>query len=70
MLNSKLATDPCKQFCFYCKIDPKHDQNFKEDNFGHFFLNSASGFIYTYIAHTCTRESAVSVHTTFRGPRK
>ena len=26
VLNSKLVSEPCKQFCFCCKIDPKHDQ--------------------------------------------
>ena len=28
VLNSKLESEPCIQLCFYCKIHPKHDQNF------------------------------------------
>ena len=27
VLDSKLASEPCKQFCFGCRIDPEHDQN-------------------------------------------
>ena len=67
VLNSQLESEPCKQFCFCRKIDPEHDKNFIEHYFRHFFRNSTSGFIYTRIAHTCTRESAVhsSVYTTF-----
>ena len=38
VINSKLVTEPCKQFCC-CKIDPKHDQKFIEHNFRHFFKN-------------------------------
>ena len=36
VLNSKLVLEPCKQFCFCCEIDPKHDQIFTEHNFRHF----------------------------------
>ena len=66
VLNSKLVSEPCTQFCFCCKIDPKHDQNFIEHNFRHFLKTLHQGS-YTRISHTCTRESAVhtSVHTTF-----
>ena len=28
VLNSKLVSEICKQLCFCCKIDFKHDQNF------------------------------------------
>ena len=69
VLNSKLLSEPCKQFCFSCKIDPKHDKNFIEHNFRHFLKLYIRDY-YTRIegiAHTCTRESAVhtSVYTTF-----
>ena len=71
VLNSKLVSEPCKQFCFCCKIDPKYVQNFIEPNFRHFFKTLHQGS-HTRIAHTCTctrgtRESAVqiSVHTAF-----
>ena len=37
VLNSKLVSEPCKQFCFCFKIDPKLGQNFIEHNFRHFF---------------------------------
>ena len=58
VLNSELVSEPCKQFRFCSKIDPKHDQNFIEHNFRHFFKTLQKGS-YTRIAHTCTRESAV-----------
>ena len=66
LLNSKLVSEPCKQFCFCCKTDPKHDQNFIEHNFRHFSKNLHQ-CSYTRIVHTCTRESVVhtTVHTTF-----
>ena len=66
VLNSKLVSELCKQFCFCRKIDHKHDQNLIEHNFRHFFEILHQGS-YTRIAHTCTRESAVhsSVYTTF-----
>ena len=68
VLNSKLVSEPCKHFWVFCKIDPKHDQNFIE-HILRLFENSTSGFIYT----DCTYRSAlvnrrsilVSVHTTF-----
>ena len=63
VLNSKLVSEPCKLFCFCCKIDPKHVQNFIEHNFRHFLkiLHQSS---HTRITHTCacTRESAVHDH--------
>ena len=60
-----LHSEPCK-FCFCCKIDPKHDRNFIEHNFRHFF-KTVHLSSHTRIGHTCTRESAVhaSVHTTY-----
>ena len=67
VLNSKLVSEPCKQFCFGCRVDPEHDQNFIKHNFRHFFKTLHQGS-YTHIAHTSTRESAVhtSMHTAFR----
>ena len=67
VLNSKLVSEPCKQFCFCCKIDPKHDKNFIEQNFRQFFKNLHQGQGPSCIANTCTRESAVHtcVYTTF-----
>ena len=66
VLNSKLVSESCKQFCFCCKIDHKHDRNFIEHNFRH-FLKTLHQSSYTGIAHTCTCESVVhtSVYTTF-----
>ena len=58
VLNSKLISEPCKQFCFCCKIDPKHDKNLIEYNFRHYIKTLHHGS-YTRIAHTCTLESAV-----------
>ena len=52
VLNSKLlVSEPCKQFCFCCKIDPKHVKNFTEHNFRHFFKILHQGS-HTRIAHT------------------
>ena len=53
-------------FVFVEITDPKHDQNFIEQNFRQFFKTLHQGS-YTRIAHTCTRESALhtSVYTTF-----
>ena len=64
VLNSKLVSEPCKQFCLCCKIDPKHVQNFIEHNFRHFIRTLDQGS-YIRIAHTCTHELAVrtSVNT-------
>ena len=53
VLNSKLVSETCKQFCFCCKIDPKHDQKIHRTQF-YTLLKS-----YIRITHTCTRESAV-----------
>ena len=66
VLNSKLVSEPCKQFCFCFKIDHKHGQNIIEHNFLQFFKTLHQGS-YTHIVHTCTRESTVhtGVHTTF-----
>ena len=30
VLDFKLVSKPCKQVCFCCKFDPKHDRNFIE----------------------------------------
>ena len=43
VLNSKLVSESCKQFFFCCKIDPKHDQNFIEHCFRHFFKTLHQG---------------------------
>ena len=35
VLNSKLVSETCEQFCICYKLYPKHDQNFIEHNFRH-----------------------------------
>ena len=70
VLSSKSVSEPCKQFCFSCKIYPKDERNFIEHNFRHFSKSLHQGSS-TRIAHTglqvCTRKSAVrtTVHKTF-----
>ena len=49
VLNSKLVSEPCKKFCFCYKLNPKHDQNFIEQNFKHCYLYIR---IHTRIVHT------------------
>ena len=43
VLNSKLVSESFKQFCFCCKINHKHDRNFIEHNFRHFFKTLHQG---------------------------
>ena len=35
VLNSKLVFQPCLQFCFCYKLDPKHDKKFRKHNLIH-----------------------------------
>ena len=60
VLNSELVSEPCKQFCFCYKLDPKHDQNFIEHNFRNCKLYIKA---HTRIEHTSTNRQYKSAHS-------
>ena len=60
MLNSKLVSKPCKEICFCYKLDPKHDQNFKEHNFKRCRIHTR-----IHILRIPARISYTCVHTVF-----
>ena len=64
MLNSKLVSKPCKQFCFRYKLDPNHDQNFIEHNFRHCKLYIR---VHTCITHTCKNRRHIPINTDILG---
>ena len=43
VLNSKSVSESCKQLRVYCKINPKHGQNFEEHNFRDFLKTLHQG---------------------------
>ena len=54
------VSKPCKEICFCYKLDPKHDQNFKEHNFKRCRIHTR-----IHILRIPARISYTCVHTVF-----
>ena len=51
VLNSKVVSEPCKKFCFWYKLDPKHDQNFLEHIFKKLLTLHQGPYMYKAYLH-------------------
>ena len=58
VLNSKVVSGPCEQFCFCYKLDPKHDRNFIKHNLKLYIR------VQTRNAHTCPNRRYVYYNLT------